>query len=150
MSPGTQLRADLGGGLLVQVGRIVAVDLDTDHGASNSSPIMRSVLLRPRVAGIEDDGEPVVDAEVLIEEARQRQRRRRRSIAAAVTFALVAGALAFGTVRLSSDGNRWGLPLMGRLRPVEFLRYRSSERVRGAGARRGGFSVLSSSTIRSA
>lgn len=96
---------DLGGNLLVQLGRLVAVDLDTDHGASNSSSIMPPVLLPPRFTGMEHETELLVDLEALIEEARQRQRRRRRRMAAAVAVTLVGGALAFGIVRLVSAGS---------------------------------------------
>jgi hypothetical protein len=96
--------ADLGGDLLVQFGRLVAVDLDTDHGASNSSAIMGSVLVPPSVTEIEREIEPAVDPEALIEEARQRQRSRRRRAAAIVLVVVAAGALAFGIVRLVSGG----------------------------------------------
>lgn len=97
--------ADLGRDLLIQLGRLVAVDLDTNHGASNSSPIMGSVLLPPSFTGIEHETEPVVDPEALIEEARQRQRQRRRRITVIGAILLVAGALAFGIIRLVSGGN---------------------------------------------
>jgi dipeptidyl aminopeptidase/acylaminoacyl peptidase len=65
---------------------------------------MGSVLLPPSCTGIEHDTGPVVDPEALIEEARQRQRKRRRRIVTGAIL-LVAGALAFGIVRLVSGGN---------------------------------------------
>ena len=95
---------DFGRDLLVEFGRLVAVDLDTDHGASNSSPIMGSVLLPPSFTGVEHERGPVVDPEALIEEARLRQQRRRRRIAGALVVAVALGALAFGIVRLASSG----------------------------------------------
>ena len=96
--------ADLGGDLLVQLDWLVAVDLDTDHGASNSSSIMGSVLVPPSVTEVEHEREPIVDPEALIEEARQRQQRRRRRIAGALVVAVAVGALAFGVVRVVSSG----------------------------------------------
>jgi hypothetical protein len=66
---------------------------------------MGSVLLPPRFTGSERETEPAVDPEALIEEARQRQRQRWRRTTASGAILLVAGALAFGIIRLVSGGN---------------------------------------------
>jgi hypothetical protein len=126
--------ADLGGDLLVQLGWVVAVDLDTDHGASNSSFIMGSALLPPGVAEIEKEREPSVDPEALIREARQPQRRRRLFIALVAVILVGIGAagwrLVFDSALPSTHGRSpasalgkppvltlhlvgWGTPIQG-------------------------------------
>jgi Tol biopolymer transport system component len=87
---------DLCGHLFVKVGRLVAVDLDTEHGASNTSFswVTMSILTRPRPPRV--DGPSDVEAlEALIEEARRRARRRRRGYVASALVAAAAGLLGF-------------------------------------------------------
>jgi hypothetical protein len=73
----------------VQVGAVVAPQLDSQHGASHTSFILRTV--KPPPPGT---GSPIDDAaEALFEEARQRARRRRRrrlAVAAAAVLAIAA------------------------------------------------------------
>jgi photosystem II stability/assembly factor-like uncharacterized protein len=98
---------DLGGHLLVQVGRLCAIDIDTEHGASDNSFTV-DVVTRPSPPRSEED----LDAEALealIEEARRRARRRRRGYVAAALAAIAAGLLGFYAVDNDGDsdgGNR--------------------------------------------
>ena len=66
---------------------------------------MGSLLVPPSVTEIEREVERGIDPEALIEEARQRQRSRRRRGAVIALGLVVAGALAFGIVRLVSGGS---------------------------------------------
>src|SRR5205085_5019492 len=90
--------ADFAGDLLVEVERLGAVDLDTDHGASDSSVFLfhgvaLTVTTPPRRPDTDHDLERrVADLEALIREARKRARRRRSIYAAIVIAALAAGA----------------------------------------------------------
>jgi hypothetical protein len=93
--------SDLGRYLLVQVSRFVAIYLDSYHGASNTSSIVRTVLLPPRPPNTEPE-ERTSDPEALIEEARARQRRRR--VRVALAFAL-ATAIGFGVYALLTSRN---------------------------------------------
>lgn len=80
---------DLGGNLLVQVRRIAPVNLDIQHGASNTSSIVP----------VEAPPSPPVDDELdaLIEEARRRARRRRIGYTAVIVGVLAAaGGLYLG------------------------------------------------------
>jgi photosystem II stability/assembly factor-like uncharacterized protein len=69
----------------VQLGRLVAIDLDTKYGASNSSSIASPLATAPHPRKTDD-------LEALIKEARRRARRRRGAYAAAAVLALGAGA----------------------------------------------------------
>src|SRR5437588_6450573 len=75
--------AQLAYDLLVELGRLAAVGLDTEHSASDSSFIMSVIAPPPPVRPPDRD-----DPEALIEEARRRARRRRFGYAAAVLLAL--------------------------------------------------------------
>lgn len=89
--------ADVRGDLFVEVGRIVAVDLDSKHGASNNSSIV-SVQAPPRPS-------PQDELDALIEEARRRARRRRLAYVAVVAGLLtVAGGLYAGFGGGGGDG----------------------------------------------
>ena len=100
---------DLSCHLLMQFGRFGAIDLDTEHGASDTSfskgPPLMSVLTQPRPPQFDDH--PDAEAlEALIEEARRRARRRRRGYAAAA--ALVAAGLLGLYVVNDDDGDTDG------------------------------------------
>ena len=89
--------ADLGGGLLVEVGPVGFVHLDTDHGASNTSVkgFEGTVMDTTRAVRRPDRGGLL---RALIEEAWQRASRRRRMYAGvafsiAVTGAIIVAAL---------------------------------------------------------
>jgi hypothetical protein len=104
--------ADLGRDLCVQVGRIMAVDLDAKHGASytsfnhaNSPPLTMTTAAPPRPqhqdeldALIEDELDALIEDELdaLIEEARRRARRRR--FLTALVVGLLAGAGLFAAL----------------------------------------------------
>jgi Tol biopolymer transport system component len=99
--PGFAVRdraADLCRHLFVQLGRVVAVDVDTDHGASNSSFIV-TVTSPPRPPRPQPAGDP----DALIKEARDRQRRRRRRVAAVLVVLALAG-VAYAVDRNLSGG----------------------------------------------
>jgi photosystem II stability/assembly factor-like uncharacterized protein len=98
LSDGTpDLRRDL----LVEIGRLLAVHLDTEHGASDTSFTegQRLSVLTPRPPGPPRHDEPpdVEALEALIEEARRRARRRRRlsGVSALVAAAAVIGYFGF-------------------------------------------------------
>jgi hypothetical protein len=109
----------LRGDLVVQEGRVVAVDLDIEHCASHSSAIDAQLgSSHPMTLAVEPPAVLGLDAGV-IEEARARQRRHRGGVAVAVALAaliavLVAGWLGGGG---SSNGVRRGDSSPG-LRPL--------------------------------
>jgi len=92
--------SNFGGNLPVKLRRVAAVDLDADHGASNTSSIVASVLVPPT----EPQGEldPPLEPDALIEEARERQRRRRLRVALLVG---IVGAIGFGVYALLARGD---------------------------------------------
>jgi photosystem II stability/assembly factor-like uncharacterized protein len=94
--------------LLMQVGRLLAVHLDTEHGASHSSFTAGQRLvsvLTPRPPGPPRPDEPTdLEAlEALIEEARRRARRRRRWYGACTLVAVSVGLI--GYFGFSGGGN---------------------------------------------
>jgi hypothetical protein len=96
--------ADLGGDLRVQFCRFGAVDLDTEHGASNSSAIMAPLLLPKAITGaLLPPVSPEAELEALIREARERQRRRRRHVAVVLVGIAAAAGLAAGVWTLTAS-----------------------------------------------
>jgi photosystem II stability/assembly factor-like uncharacterized protein len=98
--------AELSGNLLVEVGRLVPIDLDAQHGASNTSSIVSPVEeldAPPRSAP------PADDVEALIEEARRRTRKRRLVYAALILTGAAVGLVA----AFAGGGGHAGSPTSG-------------------------------------
>jgi hypothetical protein len=92
----------------MQIGAIVPVDLDSEHGASDTSFIAPSMTSPPKVPASSPD-----ELEALIEEARRRARRRRLGVVAVLGSAGLASAALY--IALSGGGgNRAGEALSQR------------------------------------
>jgi WD40-like Beta Propeller Repeat len=84
--------ADFRSNLLVELRRRAAVDLDADHGASDTSVIVRTLPTAPPRRPKPPQADPL---EALIKEARERQRRRRIRLTVLLGAIVLLGAGAY-------------------------------------------------------